>query len=186
MPKISELPPNAPQTLGQLPWEIANVTYRCGIGELGDAIIYNGAGIIAGLGYTPVNQAGDTMTGFLILNADPSVALGAATKQYVDNTIAGNTTVAAVAAAGTNQGTATLIANDVSIVTTVGSGQGVRLPASSSARPRRVTNYGANALLVYPQSGGTINGGSTNAAVTLAVNGSVLFATADGTAWYVT
>ena len=41
------------------------------------------------LGYTPVNKAGDTMTGFLILNADPTNALGAVTKQYVDN-ISGN------------------------------------------------------------------------------------------------
>jgi hypothetical protein len=36
------------------------------------------------LGYTPINKAGDTMFGDLILNADPDTALGAATKQYVD------------------------------------------------------------------------------------------------------
>lgn len=36
------------------------------------------------LGYTPANKAGDTMTGFLTLNADPTIALHAATKQYVD------------------------------------------------------------------------------------------------------
>jgi hypothetical protein len=41
--------------------------------------------ITAGLGYTPVNVAGDTMLGSLILDADPTTALGAATKQYVDN-----------------------------------------------------------------------------------------------------
>jgi len=34
-----------------------------------------------------VELAGDTMTGALILNADPSAALGAATKQYVDGLI---------------------------------------------------------------------------------------------------
>ncbi len=34
-----------------------------------------------------VEIAGDTMTGALILNADPTVALGAATKQYVDGLI---------------------------------------------------------------------------------------------------
>lgn len=39
-----------------------------------------------GASYTPVNKAGDTMTGYLILNADPITALGAATKQYVDAT----------------------------------------------------------------------------------------------------
>jgi hypothetical protein len=41
------------------------------------------------LGYTPVNKAGDTMLGDLILNQDPSNALGAATKQYVDNIASG-------------------------------------------------------------------------------------------------
>ena len=40
------------------------------------------------LGYTPVNKAGDTMTGALVLNANPGTALGAATKQYVDTEIA--------------------------------------------------------------------------------------------------
>ncbi|MFA5935250.1 MAG: hypothetical protein WC787_00115 [Patescibacteria group bacterium] len=34
-----------------------------------------------------VNAAGDTMTGFLTLNADPSLPMQAATKQYVDNSV---------------------------------------------------------------------------------------------------
>jgi len=41
--------------------------------------------VTAGLGYTPVNKAGDTMTGFLTLSTDPTSNLHAATKQYVDN-----------------------------------------------------------------------------------------------------
>ena len=41
------------------------------------------------LGYTPVNRAGDTMTGLLILSADPVSPLGAVTKQYADNIAAG-------------------------------------------------------------------------------------------------
>jgi len=41
------------------------------------------------LGYTPVNKAGDTMTGSLVLNANPTIALGAATKSYVDTLING-------------------------------------------------------------------------------------------------
>lgn len=40
------------------------------------------------LGFTPVNKAGDTMTGLLVLSADPATALGAATKQYVDTGLA--------------------------------------------------------------------------------------------------
>lgn len=45
--------------------------------------------VTTALGYTPVNQAGDSMTGYLTLNADPTTALQAATKQYVDNLTAG-------------------------------------------------------------------------------------------------
>ena len=45
--------------------------------------------VTTALGYTPVNKAGDTMTGNLILNTDPTNALGAATKQYVDNIVSG-------------------------------------------------------------------------------------------------
>jgi hypothetical protein len=41
--------------------------------------------ITTALGYTPVNNAGDTLTGALILAADPAVPLGAATKAYVDS-----------------------------------------------------------------------------------------------------
>lgn len=36
-----------------------------------------------------VNKAGDTMTGFLTLSSDPTSAMHAATKQYVDNSITG-------------------------------------------------------------------------------------------------
>lgn len=61
--------------------------------------------ITTALGYTPVNRAGDTMTGNLVLNADPSVALGAATKQYVDAAIAGLSWKQAVNVATTTDGT---------------------------------------------------------------------------------
>jgi hypothetical protein len=41
------------------------------------------------LGYTPLNKGGDTMIGDLILHANPTVTLGAATKNYVDTLING-------------------------------------------------------------------------------------------------
>ena len=47
------------------------------------------AQIVSALGYTPLDKAGDTMIGNLILNADPTNALGAVTKQYVDNIVVG-------------------------------------------------------------------------------------------------
>jgi predicted heme/steroid binding protein/nitrogen fixation protein len=51
--------------------------------------LWQNKSIDTALGYTPVNKAGDTMTGYLILNADPVNSLGAATKEYVDNLING-------------------------------------------------------------------------------------------------
>ncbi|MCM2282619.1 MAG: hypothetical protein NDI61_12320, partial [Bdellovibrionaceae bacterium] len=71
----------------------------------------------AALGFTPVNKAGDTMTGLLVLSADPSANLGAATKQYVDSVTA--TAVAAkVSKAGdTMTGTLNLPANGLVVGT---------------------------------------------------------------------
>jgi hypothetical protein len=63
------------------------------LGEIATALS-SGGSVIS----TVVLKAGDTMTGSLILNADPSVNLGAATKQYVD-TVAGSATAAAASAA---------------------------------------------------------------------------------------
>jgi len=54
------------------------------------------------LGYVPLDLAGGTMTGDLILNADPTDPLGAATKDYVDNASGGGGgTLAPVLAANT-------------------------------------------------------------------------------------
>ncbi len=47
----------------------------------------NATDVTTALTYTPVNKAGDTMTGLLVLSADPAASLGAATKQYVDSAV---------------------------------------------------------------------------------------------------
>ena len=48
------------------------------------AVTLNSTDVTNALTYTPVNKNGDTMTGLLVLSADPSAALGAASKQYCD------------------------------------------------------------------------------------------------------
>jgi phage-related tail fiber protein len=53
------------------------------------------------LGFTPANKAGETFTGPVILNADPSASLGAVTKQYADTQDA--LRVALTAFTGANQ-----------------------------------------------------------------------------------
>jgi len=49
------------------------------------ALQSTGPDVWTGVAGDAVLKAGDTMTGLLILSGDPAVALGAATKQYVDN-----------------------------------------------------------------------------------------------------
>jgi microcystin-dependent protein len=48
------------------------------------AVTLNSSDVTAALTYTPVNKAGDTLTGPLIVASDPIAALGVASKQYVD------------------------------------------------------------------------------------------------------
>ncbi len=67
---------------------------RDGAGSGIDADLLDGqqgawyADIAARLGFTPVNRAGDTMTGQLALVGDPTLAAHAARKAYVDNMVA--------------------------------------------------------------------------------------------------
>lgn len=89
-----------------------------------------------------------------------------------------------VAAAGNSQSTAALLGYTVNHVTGADSTKGVRLPA---ARPgTMVVVYNAasgQTLAVYPPSGGTVNGGSANAAVTLAALTPAVFVATSNTNW---
>lgn len=71
-----------------------------------------------GLGYTPVNKAGDTMTGLLTLSGNPTSNLHAATKQYVDGLIVGG----GVTSFNTRGGAVTLQASDITSIDGSGSG----------------------------------------------------------------
>jgi hypothetical protein len=86
-------------------------------------------------------------------------------------------------AAGSNQGGATALTTQYSIVTTVAANTGVVLTAATK-KPYKIRNAGANSLKIYPPSGGAINALGTNAAATLAVGASVEIITVDGTQWY--
>lgn len=87
-------------TTGTLSVDSATVPYYAGGPGSAGFVKWNGtAWAIDTTSY--VNKAGDTMTGSLILNADPTTALGAATKQYVDNIATGINFHAPVVAATT-------------------------------------------------------------------------------------
>jgi hypothetical protein len=91
---------------------------------------------------------------------------------------------ATVSAAGTDQSGATALSATNSIVTTVSAGQGVKLPVASAALVYTVVNTTGTALKVYPNTGDKINGGSSDAAVTMAGYTSATFVAKDGTDWY--
>jgi len=90
-------------------------------------------------------------------------------------------------AAGTTKDDALALSSDVNVVSTVGSGAGVKLPSSSSGNVRvTVRNTGANSLLVYPDAGGAIDGGSADAAVTVKVGETFHFHSTSPLTWVTT
>lgn len=91
---------------------------------------------------------------------------------------------ATVSAAGSNQSGATALTAIYNIITSVTAGQGVALPTASAQLTYTVVNTTATNLLVYPSLADKINGGTVNAAVTLAAGAAVTFIAKDATDWY--
>jgi hypothetical protein len=73
-------------------------------------------------------------------------------------------------AAGTTQGTATAITSQIVFITAGGATNGVILPSVPDGTSIVVNNTLGNAVLVYPNSGANIDGGSANIAITLNAN----------------
>lgn len=86
-------------------------------------------------------------------------------------------------ATGTTQTDAYLL-NDVTEFTTVASGSGAKLPPGASGGDNiTIYNGGANALLVYPALGESINALSANASLSVATNKSIMFVKTSATRW---
>ena len=93
-----------------------------------------------------------------------------------------------ITAAGTNQATATALAAPTFfaspatfVVSTVASGTGVVLPAAIAGMDITVVNAGANPLLVYPATGGSIDGAAANAPMSIPPAGGAVNLVAYGT-----
>lgn len=89
------------------------------------------------------------------------------------------TAAATVAAAGTNQSTATQLTADHNLVATCTTGQGVKLPAMTFGDEVWVgngtTDTGMCEVLVYPVSGGKLNGQTANTPLGIAVQKAAVF-----------
>jgi hypothetical protein len=92
-----------------------------------------------------------------------------------------HSTNAAVTAAGTTQGTATVISTDINNIT-AGTG-GVILPFWQAGHRVTVRNALAVAVNVYPNSGGQINSLGANAAFSLTAGSTVEFINISSTLW---
>lgn len=140
---------------------------------------------------TYVNVNGDTMTNFLTLHADPTSALHASTKQYVDAMVAGQRVKDAVRVATTGPGTlatsfenadtvdgVTLATGDRILIKDQGTGaeNGVYIVQASGA-PVRATDFDGNSSTGEVVGGATfwVNEGTTNGdtAWTLTNNGTI-------------
>lgn len=92
-----------------------------------------------------------------------------------------------LAATGTTQADALSLPGDVNVVTTVAANSGVRLPNIPQPGDEfAIANLGANALNIYPGTGGSIQGGAVNLPYVLNVGASAVFiARAGSKAWAV-
>lgn len=89
-----------------------------------------------------------------------------------------------VAAAGSAQGDAGSLADGLNYVSAADGTKGVVLPTGFPGRTVRVYNlHASNGLKVYPHSGGDINDGTQDAAVTTEGKTLAVFECVDGTTW---
>ena len=106
---------------------------------------------------------------------------------FDDATLTGNlkqSMSASVSAAGSTQSDATVLTADTSVVTSVSSGQGVKLPSAVSALSITVVNTTSTSLKVYPNTSDAINGGDANAEITMSAYTTSTFIAKDTTNWY--
>lgn len=80
-----------------------------------------------------------------------------------------------ITAAGANQAAATAITKTINEVSTVAASTGVRLPTPEPGEFFLIANDGANALNVYPATGGAINNLAANAALSVPTDTRRLF-----------
>lgn len=78
-------------------------------------------------------------------------------------------------ATGTTQADAFVLIANITTFGTVASGTGALLPSATGKSPYFVFNNGANALLVYPASGQTLNASSANTAFSVTAGKGAFF-----------
>jgi hypothetical protein len=142
------------------------------------------------------DQVGNALVaGTVYTNAQPNItSVGTLTSLSVSGNITGANIIATnynirsvetgITAAGSSQGTGTALTKEINIVSTVSSGaNGVVLPTAVAGMVINITNATANAMIVYPVTGGQINSLGTNAGFSLGTT-TIQFIAPTTTQWY--
>ena len=124
------------------------------------------------------NAAFGTLSGTTI--SGTSLALTSALTVGGSSTLS---TSATVTAAGSDQSGSTALTLSYNIVTTASANQGVKLPDCAAGLEAFILNDTANNLKIYPNTGESIDGGASNAAVDLAPGHSVKLIGVSATKW---
>jgi hypothetical protein len=90
---------------------------------------------------------------------------------------------ATVTAAGTTQADATVLTKTYNVITTATSNQGVKLPTAQAGSVYTVVNATAVNVKIYPNTSGTINGGSANVSINVPSGASIKFIGTSTTNW---
>ena len=121
----------------------------------------------------------ETGSGALVFGTSPSLSTPA---------LSGETfSTSATVTAGTNAQGQGALTSDYNVITTAAANpSGITLPTATIGRKIVIVNKGANALAIYPASGGTIDALSANASITLTSGGVMEFNASSTTQWYST
>jgi hypothetical protein len=119
------------------------------------------------------------------LRSDGYTWAAAVASQWVPFGIASPAPATGVASAGTNIAGATQIDFGITVVTSNAAGAGVKLPIAPTAgvTEASILNQSANALLVYPGAGNSINSLGTSAPISVAAGATLFMKAATSTLW---
>ena len=140
---------------------------------------------------TPVDVVDDNGKEFVGTASGACRAVGSGGNNVEDFTVNGSMNllgdvsfgVASVAAAGSTQGTATLLAETVNVVTSGANTNGVKLPAAAAGLTVIVKNTTTADLVLYPNTSDTIDGGTVNAGVALPAKTTITVTCKDAVDW---
>lgn len=166
---------------------LLSVTGNATVGNLDTVGGITATGTVTGgtLVGTLANISGNAIVGNLYSNAIANVTGNIfSNSNVISNAYFVSSVATLIAAAGTTQATATALTKEINIVSTVPASTGVILPTAVAGMRIVVRNAGANALNIYPATGGAINTLAVNAAYSLSTNTSIELFASTTTQWY--